>query len=385
MQVKYALLTIGYWGSALFSQAASEQVTPKEVIPAAFQSTTYAIIKDPVVDLFLALPIQEKPSLYSKGTRRAHQGLFNERVRCLEQNGTCVKIVYTNLMYGTHEDGTPRNTFWIDKKHLLFPTDFSKFPDPSYAHKPTVVLIFPWKHFSVGTRFIHVPECDTQHHYAAQYYKSEHDPEHIQLIPKNRCFIEREESAQQKRQKFVRLAQQLIHRAGTRDQHSVIPYVWGGSSYVWPYKDHFTYSQKTGWQRSGKNNPYTGFDCSELVWRLAQICNIKYPFKTSKIAADTLHALTSEETLEEGDLLWIPGHIMIISDIAKHELIEARGYDHGYGKAQIIKLEQVFKGMDSYQKLINAYLDHLPLERLNNKGHIVEAIKEFKILKLCSA
>ena len=62
-----------------------------------------------------------------------------------------------------------------------------------------------------------------------------------------------------------------------------------------------------------------------------------------------MRLLKKGEALEEGDLIWYNGHVMIVSDIKKNRLLRHAGYESGWGKVHEIALDKVFnrKGMVS--------------------------------------
>ena len=72
----------------------------------------------------------------------------------------------------------------------------------------------------------------------------------------------------------------------------------------------------------------------------------------------------------------------MISDIQKGLLIEARGYNHGYGILQEIPFFEQFQNIFSTQDLKDAYLHKTPINRLNKAGEIVQKINDLQIMKL---
>ncbi len=81
----------------------------------------------------------------------------------------------------------------------------------------------------------------------------------------------------------------------------------------------------------------------------------------------------------------MPGHVMIVADMSKNSLFEARSHDHGYGKLQEIALGDVFKGIPTYQALLHAYEKKIPLERIDKAGVVKDHFPSFKLLSLASA
>lgn len=357
---------------------------------------TLAVIKDPVVDLFTELPLQERAPLagaaYADGAcRRAHQVLANEVVTILERQGQHFKIACDNAVYGL-QDGIPLNTFWIHKKHLIFlkqldEEQLSAIPGPLGMVTDTVVVHCPWEKYSYGTRFVRDPERDTADSYGIKNIDPHTRVVQHMVIAHEVARIEQIASVQEKRNCFVQSAYELIRSAQFHgachevSEPRVIPYVWGGSSFVYGYHDTF-HLKHNRWERPGKHTPYMGYDCSELILRLGQSCGIPLVAKTTTMLAQMLKPLTRSDALEAGDIIWFPGHVIIISDIERDEMIEARGYKSGYGRVHCLKLSKCFRGIKNYRQLRQAYFRKRPLVRLKKDGSVENVIKEFKLLKL---
>jgi cell wall-associated NlpC family hydrolase len=172
-----------------------------------------------------------------------------------------------------------------------------------------------------------------------------------------------------------------------------IPYIWGGCS--------LTETLRTGrfrkitikrndklcdayQQTEIKEQPQSGLDCTGLIMRAAQTSGLPYYYKNSTTIAHYLKPITSLENIQEGDLIWIPGHIMAISDLKRNMIIEARHYNDGYGKIHEIKLNHLFKDIQTFADLYNAIAHHQPLLRLNREGKVSKTIMHAKILSLDS-
>lgn len=354
--------------------------------------THLAVIKDPVVDLFIKLPLQNNAPICCVQARadhncqRCHQVLAHEVVTVLAIKDTYVQIACDNLVYGIDEKtGQPKNSFWVDKKHLIFFKDLSQdllksLPGPIGSIKNTLVLVRPWKKYSLGTRFVRSPEHDTKYSYAVRILRPCSKSVKISTIPRELAKVEGEDlTVQQKRKYFVKLAYDIIEYA--HNKGGVIPYVWGGSSFVYPYKDNFT-QKENKWHRDELYTPCCGYDCSELVLRLAQISGIPYFWKTTNMLATQNQALQAHDQLEEGDLVWFPGHVMIVGDLKRNELIEARGYGGGFGKVQVISLDKYFANVKNYDELLSAYREKKPLIILKKDGTVQLIVEQFKLLKL---
>lgn len=359
-----------------------------------------ALIKEPVVDLFITLPIQtgvpaSPGSISAAGMcKRAHQGLFNEVVSCVQEVGDQIQISFDNVLYG-HDPETkePLRTFWIPRDKLVYlkdMEDLSGVPAPlaftdSEPEASTLVLALPWRNYSLATRFVRAPEHDTETAYGVKFIDMATGVEQFGLVPQKRCRLEGAISRQQARATFVALTNKLVDYIGALPGNKVVPYVWGGSSCTQPYEDSFKMGRRGAWTRPEqrkRKGPYNGYDCSELVLRLAQISGVPYFYKTTTTLAEHARELTARDKLENGDLLWVPGHVIIISDIAKNELIESRGYGSGYGKVQRIKLKDYFGNAKTFAQLRRAHLKKEPLLQLKKDGSVDRVVKDFKLLKL---
>ena len=169
---------------------------------------------------------------------------------------------------------------------------------------------------------------------------------------------------------------------------SFIPYVWGGTSFIntidTPFREitnkidnhYYSYFEFDNVQTHQKS----GFDCSDIISRAAQICNIPYFYKNTTTIGQNLQPLQPHDTLINGDLILIKGHVMVISDIDKNLLIEARSYGHGYGKVHEIELHKVFDSIETYKDLCEAFFSKKELKRKDIHGNIRDTFKDWKIL-----
>ncbi len=358
---------------------------------ASIHNTHYelAVIKDPIVDLGLHTPITHTPSASPeiKKCLRAHQGLHNELVQCLEQQGDCVKIACGNVVYGFDAEKRVLNTFWICKKHIALlkelRSDMARvIPSAGYAQEPTIVLTYPWEGFSVGTRFKHIAEHDTQEAYAIAY--ADYMKNHIifDFVPRENAIPEIKQDSHSARKLFVKTINSLVDRVTRNGLNAVVPYVWGGSSFVYSYNQPDFWQHDGAWHRKGKADPYSGYDCSELVMRMAQIAGIDFPWKTTAVIQCSKRSLNHADNLEEGDLIWIQGHVMIISNIERNEIIEARSYSSGYGCVHRIALCDCFEGIANFDTLLEYYHANRPIRLKNKQGVILEKEYSLKLLKL---
>lgn len=348
-----------------------------------------AVVKRPVIELNNSFPAPKNVPVSPevKGCPRAHQALFNEIADCHICQDQNVKVTFSEVIYGYDEQTkTIRNTLWAHQSDLIplsqLSTDVCNcIPSSAYAQTPTIVLIYPWNYYSVGTRFIHVRQLDTDTNYAIMHPNFETNSAYLDFVPHEDAIEEVAQSQAQARNLFVKLVNDLVTRV-ENDQGQVIPYVWGGSSFVQPYEDKAFYQEDGAWQRKGKSDPYSGYDCSEFVMRMAKIAGISFPWKTSTAIERGLKKLSHSDQLENGDVIWVPGHVMIVSNIEKNELIEARSYSVGYGCIHRISLKECFEDINNYAELSYRYFNTIPVKFKNKSGQVLDKTYIIKLLKL---
>ena len=366
-------------------------------------------IKNTVKDSYDNLAVcgfESKPWL---GAPRIFQILFNEAVEIItthegkngDEDECCIAV--SSAYFITAKDHKPQNLFWTKTKNLLplnriqsqFLPETLSFKHPEqYSTKNTLVLSKPFcdqntkKVYSPGTRFIYDPHTSLFDSYLVYIFDPTKKKFETVSIPKSMCITLQKRSHKEAMNYFV-----TILKDWANSKQGVIPYVWGGCSFTQPCKfaEFKTKDQRMKtetvpvYDRTDYSvNPCTGFDCAGIILRAAQICGIPYFFKNTYTLAHFLKSLGVDSHLKEGDLIWIPGHVMVVSDMKKNTLIEARGYSHGYGIVQEISLSKVFKNIKTYDELIHTFHTHTPLIRLNKEGKEVEYIKQFKLLKLDS-
>ena len=337
---------------------------------------------------------------------RMHQALLHEVVIIQEQCGQEVKITVPNVFFITKAHTKPHATYWTLKKNIipydeLNKGDLQKIPAPiSYAHnnvqahnRTIATLIAPFydpvskQHLSAGTRFVIASNNQNIKHHSAYVFDKKTKRFTLTSIPKTRCLRSENTSNLQRIQQFVRLLKQWV-----RPAQGFIPYVWGGCSVdalctnnTFDTHTMTLHNNKTGsfFARNDiKSQPLTGLDCAGLIVRAAQICGIPFFYKNTTTIAQYLPTLKKHESVQAGDIIWIPWHVMIVSDIENNALIEARGYSHGFGKVHEIALNKVFKGINTYKDLLQAYRTNKPLQRIDKSGKVRETLREFKLLTL---
>ncbi len=377
-----------------------------------------ALVAVPVVDLAASSlckgkePVVQKydfPFAPDKGhdsCLRVHQLKFNETVIIVSDPSLAeVECVASNFYY-LDKHTKKRSNFWMLKEHLVplkklaqtidlthIPQPISLQQLPREYNKHVLTLTMPWQDrksnntYSVGTRFCRCPSRDTKDTYAVYLINGKNCSEEVANIARTKALVHYPTTPQKATELFVILLKKWAH------QKEMIPYVYGGCSFIQTTGDRGFYrgkSRKYGhptafWQRKGTfSKPLAGFDCSGLVLTAAQVSGIPYYCKNTYALMKQLRPLEIDEPLEKGDLLWYNHHVMIVSDVSKNLLIEAVGYDSGYGKLHEIEVKKLFRGITDYKGLIKAHHTKHALMRLNSKGKPYKTIHRLKILKLKS-
>lgn len=342
--------------------------------------------------------------------QRLHQLLYNDIVTVTKviQDEACINISHAYCK--PSPSSSPHTTYWILKKNLTFLDDIAA-QNINLAHIPssldfldntitkncpnTVTLIEPHYDktinllFSVGTRFVRV-SCELQKKnspiavYAINY-------EEMKLytikIPNHKCALNENKTAPKHITAFVELLKKWAHQ-----KNGYIRYVWGGTSFTKPTRNNFKEITTTGPQGDysfyeyEKDKPCqkNGFDCSGMILRAAQICGIPYFCKNTTTIMQSLTPLKREQDLQAGDLILIKGHVMVVSDIKKNLLIEARGYNHGYGRIHEIPLNHVFDGIETYKDLLHAYYEKKIIKRKDIQGKIRDSFSNLQLFSMVS-
>lgn len=340
---------------------------------------------------------------------RVHQLLFNEMVTIVDQKGDEVQIKVPSVYYERDNESERYDTYWTLKKNFITCQELVKagislscFPDTiEYTmkgkallpSKKTVVLTFPFKDattnqlFSVGTRFVVCGQTKTE--YTVYVFDPGKKCMQKTVIAQSLVMVENNNEENYKKiAHFVTLLKQWAHASGT------IPYVWGGCSYNQSFgasafrmvkQKNISGKECKYYDRSDcKKSPKTGFDCTGVLVRAAQICGLPYHLKNSTTIKKNLKELTTMQHLAEGDIIWIPGHVMVVASRTHNTIVEARAYNHGFGKLQEIALGKVFNGITTFAQLEEACKKKKKLQRLDKQGAIVQYIDRYKLLDLKS-
>lgn len=333
---------------------------------------------------------------------RVHQLLFNECVYIKQEIGEEVECEITNAFY-TNPEKKAVYTFWTLKKYLLplrliskllcaIPAPYCDLTTQSVIDDSVLTLIEPWedvKHkitYSAGTRFVRNAHKDTNDCCSA-YVIDAHTKNMVETaIPKSYIVCNQKEAQlDTKLSLFLNVLKKWV---GTKQDK--IPYVWGGCSYISRIdpKDYTLINAHRNniaisyWERPAQVKPYTGFDCSGMILRAAQICGLCYFFKNTTTLAQFLTPLKPEDVIKAGDLVWIPGHVMVVTDVERAELIHASGYAHGLASVNISKLSQLFQNIQNFTQLQEYSRKKLAITFIDMLGKPVKEISLFAIYRI---
>ncbi|MBN4067108.1 hypothetical protein JYU14_03390 [Simkania negevensis] len=329
----------------------------------------------------------------SKPALRAHQVLFNELVYIWEEEGPEVRVELANVFFTPHGEKSRHSLFWTLKSNVIPVETLEKrgittslLPSPvNYRHpksieaaKNVIVLQLPFQEkesgrvFSVGTRFVSTGYSDNKKSYFVAVLDPSAEKMMTMAIPQEQCIVHRHRTHEEKIHHFVALLKSWSNR-----QTGYIPYVLGGKSW--------TRLEQNRGSIEGKAGVKTGFDCSSIILAAAQVCEIPYFYMNTTTAAKYLEPLKKGESIREGDLIIYPGHVLVVSDLRKNRILEARGYSSGFGKVHELPISEVFGGITSYRSLVNAYHTNKSFLRLDEGGGGEKKIHAFTIYKIRSA
>lgn len=343
---------------------------------------------------------------------RLHQLLYNDIVEIIKEEGNEVCICISHAYYLTPSSLLPQTQYWTLKKNITLLDDLTQqnitiayIPDPinfcdtnycAFNQANIVTLIEPHYDstlrmtFSAGTRFIHIPSSQKKRNSSYTVFAIDYKTlkEHQIKIPLHKCIITDQAKTQADRiTNYVDLLKKWAHQ-----KHGCIPYTWGGTSFTHTIPGNFkevTHKTNNGdyiCYEYEKNSlsPKSGFDCSGAIARATQICGIPYFCKNTATISHCLTQLKSDQSLSPGDLILIRGHVMVVSDVTKNLLIEARSYGHGYGKLHEIPLEQVFEDMYTYKDLTDAFFNKTVIKRKDKQGKVRDTFTNLQLFSMAS-
>lgn len=372
-----------------------------------------AVIIVPVADLvgtplknasaYKHLPVcGAKPNAFAN-CRRLHQLRYLDVVEVTSEEKDQAQVTVSNLFFVPNGSDKKQTSYWTLKKNLYRLPDgeagatlLASLPQPINFEKPTppqsnvITLILPYydattgQTFSAGTRFV-AQSFDKE---SATITVALLHPTTHQLIsttiPQTHCIFPVTDKERQ-RKNFVKLVRLWAH-----NQLGMIPYVWGGCSFVFASPELSFHEVATGERSShyeipdNQATPKTGFDCAGLVTGAAQAVGLPYFYKNTTTLASHLAPLAPGEHVRDGDLLWTPGHVMIASDCERNLLIEACGYASGWGRVREVALNQVFKNIETFEDLEKLFATKKPLKRIDKAGNVSSTYPTFKLLALDS-
>ena len=348
--------------------------------------------------------------VYAKNRcQRIHQLLYNEVVEIINTRGDEVCVSISNVFYVTHTSNKPQTTYWTHKKniitldrlqkhtinpaHIPAPIDFKDPDHHALYNKNIVTLRKPFYHqatkqtFSAGTRFVRASQPT---HTRKQYIKAYvidyiKMKQYVMRIPRKSCILyDPQKKPPERLDDFV-----AVLRAWAHKTPDCIAYVWGGCSFTDTVPTAFNQvacsAEKNSYYYERKNNtqlPKAGFDCTGMIARAAQLCGIPYFCKNTTTIPQFIPRLGKNNRIEAGDLIVVRGHVMIVANLEKNTLIEARSYPHGYGKVQEITVGEVFQGIRSYKDLYKAYQENRALKRMDKNGKVRNIFKQFSIHRI---
>ncbi len=347
-------------------------------------------------------------STHFEACPRIHQLIYHEIVDIIDQKNDELQIAIPQTFYQTAANSKLHNCYWTLQKNVLplanlakNGVDLHKIPHPIHfnknneiAHQNTVTLIEPFTDpnfditFSSGTRFIKAEEQPQKDKVMVHCV---HPKTHILqtiALPKTIVYIFHPKTIDDRLTDFL-----AILRRWAKRNDGIIPYVWGGCSFT---NTHHTNQFVTkNEQIRGKalkyydrpnhtGIPKSGYDCSSIIVRAAQIVGLPYHYKNTFTLAKNLPQIGHHESVKEGDLISIIGHVMVVANTKTHTIIEAHSYDGGHGKVHEIPLHKAFKGIKTFSDLHRAYINKQTLNRLNNEGKFHDLGKDLKLLKFAS-
>lgn len=326
-----------------------------------------------------------------ESVKRIDQLIFNERVTIVQMSGDECHIRVPEHYYCSRTNAALHNDYWTLTKNLAaldLLDDHTIVPDlPDTSATNIVCLRAPfhdyknYRLYSIGTRFVLDDRQDSDDYYRVRVCTKQLHNSHL-YIPKKSCINTSVLNEDEKIQQFLTMLNELAC-----PESGCVPYVLGGCSYVKPYSHKRTLSTCNSKTLVNANpvshTSHSGFDCSGLVVHIAQTAGLPWFLKNSSAMHHYLKPLTPEELVENGDLIFIPGHIMIVADKNKPSLIEARTRLHGYGCVHCIPFNHEFKGINTLDDLLDYHFTKKPVIRLNAAGEPITTT-QLTILKLRS-
>lgn len=400
--------SLAFFGSTTFHVQAFTPYQAITIVPVADlvgQPFAQLNAKNNPITSYAKMPFDAK--LGSFACPRLHQLIFNEQVTVIDERDDEACVLVPNVFFITQASNEKQQLYWTLKKNLMplaqlrnKKINTAHLPQPvvyeknkTVHHPNTITLAYPYTckalnmTFSAGTRFVKAPQLKDEH-VSVHALDPQKQTMRQLLLPKKLCVEHKQRTNEEQITLYVK-----ILKLWTQQQNGFIPYVWGGCSFgptcsqdTFVTKAAKTHKEDTYWfERPGSNGPCWGLDCTGLVARSAQIAGIPYYFKNTTTLKQFLEPITERSKVHVGDLIWFPGHVMVVGDLQKNTIIEARAYKYGYGKVHEIALAEVFEGITTFDKLVKALNNKETLKRLNRDGSFAHNVKDYKLLAMSSA
>ncbi len=332
---------------------------------------------------------------------RIHQCLFNEVGIIREEKGDELLVEFPHFYHKT-PTGAVESHFWLHRSSVKLLADLkvpltSCIPEPlNYQQitplsEQTLTLVFPWQDpltscwYSAGTRFLHNAAADTDTCSGLNLINHSSDSVRTALVPHTYLLLALPKNITEAKQLFVKILRSWItHSDGS------IPYAWGGCSYVGrcPAKDFMLWEgvrgtdKITNWQRPSAPGVRSGFDCTGVILRAAQMAGIRYFCKNTTTIGLTFKDVPKDEPLEEGDFIFFKGHVLVISDLQKNLAIDSCSYGSGYGCLREVPLSESTVDVTTYEELRHRANTNQSLGRKNIQGELFTLIPSFRLIRL---
>ena len=338
---------------------------------------------------------------------RIHQFVFNEVGICkqLTPEGTQMLVEFPHLFCET-ESREKKNQFWLLSKNVMplkalrgLLQRCSCIPTPIQSNQSTdlklhadvLTLILPWQDpetditYSAGTRFKRAQNNDTEHSYGVYLIDCKQHVIKTVLINREISLLDYPKDNSSAKKLFVEIIKKWANILSEK-----IAYVWGGCSIIKTYPENAFNLVSTKkdendvsyWMRPSTGGAKTGFDCTGLVLRAAQIAGLPYYCKNTVTLDLNGRDLLDGEQLQEGDLILLPRHVLVVSSIKENKLIQAVSYSSGYGVLHEIALSSAFENITTFEELYRHCKNGTPLRTKKKNGEFLRVFETFRLLKL---
>lgn len=317
-------------------------------------------------DLPQSIDVQHPPAVW-----RIHQALFHDWVKIEKKENKQYQLYIPSVQYRLSlEDTTLYSEFWgLQQDFVMQQTllkeniDIQKLPPlPTEEKKDTFFFLTkPYSDtkngvlFSIGTAF-RIEEKSFQG-IATHYYHPTLKKLVLLQVPYTHLIFSLPNP--DTRKTFLFLLSQLL------DLQPKIPYVFGGCSW------HPSYTSL-----------FSGFDCSGLILKMAQLAGIPLLYKNTLTLMQYLPSLQDPCHVEPGDLICFKGHVMVISSLKPLKIIHAVGIQSLYASVVEVFLQDFFQSIDTLNKLFEYMTKPQAISLLNKNGTPYAEVTHFKVLKL---